>query len=291
MKYALIASLCCALLLFSDAISHPQQENISVTSSEGAAMKAIRALLSAETTFQSKGVTGEYGELKDLRAAGLIDDEMASGLKGDYRFTVVVKKSSLTTPPMIDLIARPSEYGKTARRSFYLTESGVLLTSEAKDAALSEMRPFAKAPTQANANRPARTAPLTSETPDEDGEDAGGDVAANEESAIKALRSIHTAETTFKEKQGAGQYGSLEQLNKLQLLEGARDAFKQNGYDFEVKLQAGRGDTPAAYAVNAVPRAYGVSGRRSFYIDQTGALRGADKEGGPADATDPVIEK
>ncbi|MBV9958618.1 MAG: hypothetical protein JO360_09360 [Acidobacteria bacterium] len=290
MKYALLAALFCAPLLFSIAVSLPQQqENISVSTSEGAAMKSLRTLFSAETAFQTKGGTGEYGELKDLRAAGLIDDELANGIKGGYRFTVVVKKSTLTTPPLLDLVARPSEYDKSGRRSFYLTEAGVLLTSEKKDAPLAEMRPFAKQAMQGNSNRPVRTAPLVTETPDE--EDAGAQLAANEDWMIDALRSIHTAEATFKEKQGAGQYGSLEQLVKLKLLESARVDATQKGYVFEVLLRAGKGETPAAYAVNAVPQTYGVSGRRSFYIDQTGTLRGADKEGGPADATDPPVEK
>ncbi|HEY0545549.1 MAG TPA: hypothetical protein VGC91_09255 [Pyrinomonadaceae bacterium] len=291
MKYVLIVFLLCAPLLFSNTVAatRQQQENITISTSEGAAMKSLRTLFSAETAFQTKGGTGEYGDLKELRAAGLIDDELASGLKGGYSFIVKVKKSSLTTPPLIDLIARPSEYGKSGHRSFYLTESGVLLTSQAKDAPLSEMRPFANEATQTNANAPARNTPLAAEPSDED--DATGDVATNEARAIKTLQSIHSAETTFKDKYGAAEYGSLEQLEKQHLLDRARAAAMQNGYVFEIKLQAGKGDTPAAFTVSAVPQTYGVSGRRSFYIDQTGALRGDDKEGGPADAADPTIEQ
>lgn len=291
MKYVLIVFPLCALLLFSNTIAatRPQQENISVSPSEGAAMQSLRSLLSAETTFQTKGGTGEYGDLKELRAAELIDDDLASGLKGGYRFTVRVKKSSLTTPPLIDLIARPNEYGVSGRRSFYLTESGVLLTSEAKNAPLSEMRSFANEAAQPNANVPLRKTPLPAEPRDE--EAIADDVAANEAWAIETLQLIHSAETTFKDKAGAGEYGSLEQLGKQRLLESVRLPATQKGYVFEVKLQAGKQDSPAAFSISAVPQTYGVSGRRSFYIDQTGALRGADKEGGPADATDPMIEK
>lgn len=35
---------------------------------------------------------------------------------------------------------------------------------------------------------------------------------------------------------------------------------------------------------------YGVTGTRSFCIDQTGILRGADKGGKPVDENDPPID-
>lgn len=292
MKCALIVSLLCGLFLFSDAAVNAarlQQENIAITTSEGAAMRSLRALLSAETTFQGKGGTGEYGDLKELRAAGLIDDELAKGVKGDYRFIITIKKSSLTTAPLVDLVARPIEYGKSARRSFYLTESGVLLTSEVKDAPLSGMRPFADGAGQPKANVAARTEPLPAEPSDEGG--AASEVQANEAWAINTLRAIVSAEATFKTKAGAGQYGSLKQLEKQKLLEGARAAATQNGYVFEIRIQAGKQESPAAYKVSATPQTYGVSGRSSFYTDQTGVLRGADKEGGTAEADDPALEK
>ncbi len=305
MKYRFLVSLLCGLFLFSDvaafnlrngriavsAVAAPrlQQENIAISTSEGAAMNSLRALLSAETTFQSKGGTGEYGDLKELRAAGLIDDELAKGVKGGYRFTITIKKSSLTTSPLVDLVARPSEYGKSGRRSFYLTESGVLLTSDVKDAPLSGMRPFANGAVQPKADVAARTEPLSSETSDEDV--AAKDLEANEAWAMNTLRAIVSAEAGFKIKAGAGEYGSLEQLEKQKLLESARAAATQNGYTFEIKIQAGKPESPAAFKAYATPQTYGLFGRSSFYIDQTGVLRGADKEGGPADVGDPALEK
>jgi hypothetical protein len=35
---------------------------------------------------------------------------------------------------------------------------------------------------------------------------------------------------------------------------------------------------------------YGKSGRRSFFLDSSGTLRGDDKKGAVATVTDPVIE-
>ncbi len=46
-------------------------------------------------------------------------------------------------------------------------------------------------------------------------------------------------------------------------------------------------DTFACYSV---PTDYPASGRMSYFIDQTGKLRGSDRRGGRASATDPVLE-
>ncbi|HLJ23191.1 MAG TPA: hypothetical protein VKT71_03725 [Candidatus Acidoferrales bacterium] len=43
------------------------------------------------------------------------------------------------------------------------------------------------------------------------------------------------------------------------------------------------------YSLTSWPREYGKSGRRSFFLDSSGALRGADKQGGMASSADPRI--
>lgn len=305
MKYALMMSLLCAPLLYSGAggftqgkiaagsaavTASLQQENVSVTTNEGRAMKSLRAILDAETKFQAAAGKGEYGDLKELRDATLIDDDLASGIKDGYRFTIIIKKSTLSTPPSIDLVARPGEYGKNGRRSFYLTEAGVLLTSEKQDAPLSEMRPFASGGAVTATTQVKTAAPdddSTAGTSDEESLD--GDVTANEATVLTTLRAIHSAEATFKTKAGAGEYGTLEQLLKQKLIEGARISPERTGYVFEIKILAGKPDS--AFTVSATPQSYGRGGRRSFIIDHTGTLRGSDKEGGPADMSDPKIEK
>ncbi len=45
-----------------------------------------------------------------------------------------------------------------------------------------------------------------------------------------------------------------------------------------------------AFACYSVPSDYPASGRMSYFIDQTGKLRGSDRRGGRASASDPVIE-
>jgi hypothetical protein len=300
MQYRLkIASLLCALMLpFTAAsanIHHQgahaqQQDSISVSTNEGRAIKSLRAILEAETTYQRTVGNGEYGDLKQLHAAGLIDKSLESGTQDGYRFLISIKKGTLSSAPSVDLVARPIEYGKSGRRSFYLKESGPLLTSEAKDAPLSEMRPFASGGGKVEPKTSDSQADNLPSIDSSDNEPTANDISTNEAAAINILRAIHAAQTLYKTKVGAGEYGTLEQLEKQRLLNKDQTASTQEGYLFEVTVQKGRSDSPATYNIRAVPQSYGVSGRRAFYIDHTGVLRGADKEGGPADATDPPIE-
>jgi hypothetical protein len=295
MQFLLITSLCVALFPLSNLESNPsgvylpsraqgQQQSVSVTTAEGNAMKTLRTLLSAERAFQSTTGDGEFGDLSQLLSVSLIDKELAGGMKNGYRFSVAVKKSTLSSPPSVDLLARPIEYGKDSRRSFYLNESGVLLTSEAKEAAIADMRPFASSTGTA---KPATTVPA--EAPEEGREEEQAiNIAANEAEVIASLRAIHSAQAAFKAKPNA-EFATLEQLIKLRLLPPERAALSQHGYNFEITISASRRDSPSSYSITALPDPYGLNGRRSFYIDHSGVLRGADKEGGTADLKDPAI--
>lgn len=264
-----------------------QQENVSVSTNEGRAIKALRDLMRAETAFHDATGKGEYADLKQLHDEGLIDGVLASGLKDGYRFSIALKKSNLTSAAAVDLIARPEEFGKADRRSFYLNESGVLLTSLAKNAPVTEMRPFANE-IEATKDKPVKPDEAASvDVSDEAGPD--DKVNANETAVIAALRAIHSAESNFKTK--FGEYGALEQLAVENMLDKKRAVTTQSGYVLEIKTVTAKPDAPATFAVYANPQAYGVSGRSSFYIDHTGVLRGGDKEGSAADASDPAIEK
>ncbi|MGZ8848348.1 MAG: hypothetical protein ACXW3C_17945 [Pyrinomonadaceae bacterium] len=48
-------------------------------------------------------------------------------------------------------------------------------------------------------------------------------------------------------------------------------------------------DRPAAFGVVAVPTDYGSSGRRSFFVDETGVLRGEDRQGVEANKSTPPV--
>lgn len=269
------ASLICAMLLFA-ALAHGQQENIAVSTNEGRAMKTLRSLLSVETEFLLNGGTGEYADLNELHKRKLIDETVASGVKDGYRFTVVLKKSTLTSAPSIDLIARPLEYSKTGKRSFYLNESGVLLTSDARNADPKDMRPFVGESARTSASSTSTLDPVrTTET----------------ESAAKVtLRTIYTAQISFRDRIGKGQYGTLRQLETEKLLDKTSAAASHNGYVFAVELRTSTDESPAAFSITATPEKYGTTGKTSFFLDDSGVLRAADKDGAAADLSDPPAD-
>jgi len=56
-------------------------------------------------------------------------------------------------------------------------------------------------------------------------------------------------------------------------------------------LPAGAGGVETQFELVAMPKEYGKTGKRSFFINGSGKLRGGDKSGVPATAADPVIDE
>ena len=108
---------------------------------------------------------------------------------------------------------------------------------------------------------------------------------AKETSAIGAIRTIHTVEVQY-----YSQYGkyatSLTELGPptsggptpaaADLIDGTLATGEKGGYKFTVAPNAG------GYVINANPVAFGVSGSRTFYSDQSMVLR---QNFGPEPAT------
>lgn len=105
--------------------------------------------------------------------------------------------------------------------------------------------------------------------------------AANEMAAISRLRSIANAEFNYQAQSG-GEYGTLDQLVERGLI-GDLSSGKLKGYRFEVRVRTG------GFEATAVPERVGVTGVRSFYIDQSRIVRGADKKGESATEFDPQV--
>jgi hypothetical protein len=73
----------------------------------------------------------------------------------------------------------------------------------------------------------------------------------------------------------------LEELVKAELLQ--EDTFKADNYKFSMTL------TPEGFEVSAVPVEYGKTGKLSFFIDQSGVMRGGDHGGTAATASDDPV--
>jgi hypothetical protein len=103
--------------------------------------------------------------------------------------------------------------------------------------------------------------------------------AANETAAMARLRAIAAAEASYQVESG-GEYGTLDQLIQKRYVNDPTSG-KLIGYRFEVQVK------PGGFQVTAVPEKAGVTGKRSFYLDETNVLHAADKKGAPATASDP----
>ncbi|HJR09348.1 MAG TPA: hypothetical protein VJ842_18960 [Pyrinomonadaceae bacterium] len=107
-------------------------------------------------------------------------------------------------------------------------------------------------------------------------------IRSNEANAQWRLRSIHNAENEYKASKG--RFGTFEELRAGGHLPEEEGLMEASGY--EIKLSAS-GDK---FEITATPKGYPKLGRRSFYIDQTGTLRGGDTGGKPASESTPIIE-
>ena len=112
--------------------------------------------------------------------------------------------------------------------------------------------------------------------------------AANEGAAQSSLRTLHAAEATYQATRGAGNFGTLSELAAEGLIDSKLATGTKSGYKFTVELTTNDMNYPG-FAVVGVPMTYGGvegSGVRSFYIDETGVIRGDDKFGRPATKED-----
>lgn len=112
--------------------------------------------------------------------------------------------------------------------------------------------------------------------------------AANEGSAMSSLRTLASAEMTYQATRGDGKYGTLSDLAANGLIDAKLATGTKNGYNFTVEFTTNESDYPG-FAVVGVPMAYGNTGIRSFYIDETGVIRASNNSGRPSTKMDPPL--
>ena len=103
-----------------------------------------------------------------------------------------------------------------------------------------------------------------------------------ERMAIGAMYMIASAQERYKTGAGGGSYGTLEQLMAEKLVE--KDFVEKSGYRFEVTVSGDK------FEVMGVPVEYGKTGKISYFIDNTYVIRGGDRSGASATASDPPIQ-
>jgi hypothetical protein len=131
------------------------------------------------------------------------------------------------------------------------------------------------------------------------------DLEAREENAVAALRKLAVALEAYRRT-----YGKLpDALDPLgpapkegispeaaDLVNADLASGKMDGYTIRYRIVPAGGtlseeeaNQTAKFELAATPTEYGKDGRRSFYLDSGGVLRGADKQGAVATSTDPRI--
>ena len=130
-----------------------------------------------------------------------------------------------------------------------------------------------------------------------DSEEAG----KNEESAIQSLKEIADAVEAYRRKYlrlpdaladlGPAQKGAASQA-AAGFLGGDLASGRKDGYSFRyVIVGASTLGAPAKFELSATPLTYGRTGRRSFFRDAQGVLRGADHNGAVGSASDAELPK
>ena len=118
-------------------------------------------------------------------------------------------------------------------------------------------------------------------------------MAANEGSAVRSLYTLASAELVYQSTVGQGRYGTLQELESAGLIDSVLASGVKHGYRFTIELTDTGADDDLdsiarrpGFEVLGVPVDYRSSGMRSFYVDESGVIRGGDNFGGPSSKND-----
>ncbi|MDQ2856146.1 MAG: hypothetical protein M3R68_07435, partial [Acidobacteriota bacterium] len=162
-----------------------KQSAAKIEANEAATIESLKAIQAAEATYQATTGNGSFGSWDELVRCELLNKGLARHEQSGYQFRLQVKSSSDHVVRSFLILARPATFNVTGRRTFSLDESGVIRFSPQKDATVASLEPLI---------------------------DEGGDISANEASAILILRTISSSEATFQATAGNGDFGSLKEL-------------------------------------------------------------------------------
>lgn len=112
--------------------------------------------------------------------------------------------------------------------------------------------------------------------------------AANEGSALSAMRTIHSAQVTYLNTAGAGDYGTLADLGNERLVDTVLGNGDRSGYTFDCTAANLDSGPPPTYFATAVPSSTAPiarTGHRSFTMADDGVVRGKVADVGPPDYT------
>ncbi|HEX8188863.1 MAG TPA: hypothetical protein VF586_10965, partial [Pyrinomonadaceae bacterium] len=224
-------------------------------------LRAVRHCVDSFDARQTLGSANAYRDAVAWQAKQKLVHLYLSDAVFKNTFEEMNKRSGGSTDPVVRTLLAQLEAAETAPASYEATNEGDVLMHEMR-LPVALVRTYALAIAVA-----AKDAP----------------VLMNETMAVYALNRIAGAQSSYKDERGKGRFGTLEELIAEELLE--KTFFENMEYRFELEVAADK------FEVSATPKTYGKSGRRSFFVDQSGTVRGADHKGRPAGTDDPAAEQ
>ena len=104
----------------------------------------------------------------------------------------------------------------------------------------------------------------------------------NEQNAQASVKSIRSSEKVFVSHNQNGEYATLQELVARDLIDPKLASGTKDGYRFDLSVKG------KSYKVTAVPISYNETGSWSFYVDETGIVRGTSLNR-PANNNDPPV--
>ncbi len=228
---------------------------------ENAAYRVLGIIGSSQATFSSTIGFGNYAStFQQLINEGLLESNLALGERNGYKFVLSATNATPQSPPLFQITATPLQYPKSGRKSFYYNQEGLIHAADVGGAI-------------ATINEPEYLV-----------------CGNNEATIIQNIRIIQASEATFSSSFGAGNYGNLFQLRSSNLIGSILASGQICGYNISIRTTNATKTAAPTYSINATPQTYPNTGIRSFYSDQNGIIRAADRQGLPADVNDLPIE-
>lgn len=249
------------------AIAIPNLMAARNAANEASAVSVINSLATAEADYRRGAGKGSCADLKTLAAANVVDSGLMKGDKNGYRFNIV-------NYPLggCEITATPSSTSSGARSFYYSTDDNQIR------AARKNGKPAEKSDNLLKDDYKEEEAEKKSQSESQF-------AIPNESIALSNLKSIDGAQSTYIATAGQGECcGDFKTLAEMQLIKPGLADGEDVGYRFKItKLLKGN------YEVTATPIS-ASSGSRSFFKSPLEGLRGAAKNGLPADKNDPPVD-
>ncbi|MCC6696085.1 MAG: prepilin-type N-terminal cleavage/methylation domain-containing protein [Candidatus Hydrogenedentes bacterium] len=131
------------IIIILTALAYPQLRRALINAREGSAVGSVKMIVTGQSGFKEAGFAdadangeGDYATFPQLvnpdgsgTTAPFVDQDLGSGIKSGYIFTISVTAGSAGTPPSYTVTAVPTIPGTSAYKMFYADESGIIRVS------------------------------------------------------------------------------------------------------------------------------------------------------------------